>query len=173
MTLIRLTANDQQLAVVSQPILASGDKNSVEIQVALSSHWNGYSLSAVFFTDVNKAIYEVMLTNGRCTVPHEVLTKPTNLYIGIRGLKQDVVAVKTSGLAKCKITKGAPMGDSTSVEPTPDVYHQIIHMLSANSAKVEPTGDGAVITITDQNGTTTASVKNGVGITSISIEEVS
>lgn len=173
MTTIQLIANDQHLTVSGQPTVASGNQESVEIKVSLSSHWKGYTTSVVFFTANSGKVYEVILKSGRCIVPHEVLATPTQLHIGIRGVSLDGAPVKTSDLVKYKIVKGAPVGTDTGVDPSPDVYHQIIQMLNANSAKVERMGDRAVITITDQKGTTQAVVADGVGITSVSIKEVS
>ena len=128
-TIIRLYADDQRLAVGSSPKIASGDQNSVQIQVSFSGNWSDYVKSAVFFSSWDKAVYEVLLTDGKCLVPHEVLEKSGYLHIGVRGVNPDTQAVKTSTLVKYKIEKGAPVGDATSVEPTPDVYQQILKKL--------------------------------------------
>lgn len=130
MTYIRLAANDQKLTVAMGPKLASGDQNSVSLHTAFSGHWKGYEKSAVFFTSWDKTVYEVLLDDNECVVPHEVLKLSGDLYIGIRGVDPDTYAVKTSTLVKYRIEKGAPMGDATSVEPTPDVYRQILAKLN-------------------------------------------
>lgn len=130
MTIIRLYAEDQRLAAASTPRLASGDRNSVQIQVSCSGNWSEYVTSAVFFSSWDKAVYEVLLTDGKCTVPHEVLEKSGYAFVGIRGVDPNTLAVKTSTLVKYKIEKGAPVGDAASVEPTPDVYQQILAKLA-------------------------------------------
>ena len=126
MTTIQLLANEQELSVVSQPKIASGDMQSVELAVKFSGHWSDYEKSAVFFTSANNTVYEIRLTEGRCTVPHEVLDKECSLFIGVRGVNPDAVAVKTTTLVKYKIERGAPAGTGTAVDPTPDVYMQIL-----------------------------------------------
>jgi hypothetical protein len=130
MTVIRLATNDQKLTVALGPKLASGDKNSVYLHTIFSSHWNGFVKSAVFFTSWDKTVYEVLLDNNECVIPREVLELSGDLYIGVRGVDPDTYAVKTSTLVKYKIEKGAPVGDAASVEPTPDVYQQILAKLN-------------------------------------------
>ena len=131
MTIIRLLAADQKLNVALAPKIASGDKKSVCLRVAFDGNWSDYEKSAVFFTSWDKTVYEMLLSDGECTVPHEVLAKSGELFIGVRGVDPDTAAVKTSTLVKYRIEKGAPVGDATSVEPTPDVYQQILGKLNA------------------------------------------
>lgn len=135
MTTISLVATDQLLSVALQPKVASGDKNSVELHVDFDSEWDGYGKSAVFFTEDNKTVYEVVMTDGNCVIPHEVLAKAGTLYIGVRGVNTDN-AVKTSSLVKYKIVEGAPSGDGTTVEPTLDVYQQLLVAYSQANARV-------------------------------------
>ncbi len=126
MTTICLVATDQLLSVAIEPKVASGDQNSVELHVDFDSKWDRYGKSAVFFAADDETIYEIPLVDGECVIPHEVLANPGILYIGIRGVNADNSAVKTSSLVKYKIAEGAPAGDGTTVEPTADVYQQIL-----------------------------------------------
>ncbi len=137
MTTISLIATDQLLAVALKPKIASGDQNSVELHVDFDSMWDGYGKSAVFYTsDDPDTIYEIPLTNGSCGIPHEVLTKPGVLYIGVRGVNSDNNAVKTSSLVKYKIVEGAPAGDGTTVDPTSDVYQQLLTAYGKTDARM-------------------------------------
>lgn len=136
MTTISLVATDQFLSVAIRPKVASGDQNSVKLHVDFDSKWDSYGKSAVFYTEDNGTIYEMVLTDGNCVIPHEVLAKPGILYIGIRGVNADNNAIKTSSLVKYKIAEGAPVGDGTTVEPTPDVYQQILTAYEAERARV-------------------------------------
>jgi len=126
MTNINLIARDQLLDVAVQPKLASGDQNSVKLQVEFSDEWDGYATSAVFFTGADNTPYEVILTDGACIIPAEVLAKSGMLYIGVRGVDADDKAVKTSTLVKYKIEEGTPSGEGTTVEPYADVYQQLL-----------------------------------------------
>ena len=137
MTTISLVATDQLLSVAIRPKVASGDQNSVKLHVDFDSKWDNYAKSAVFYTEDNGTIYEMVLTDGNCVIPHEVLAKPGILYIGIRGVNADNNAIKTSSLVKYKIAEGAPVGDGTTVEPTADVYQQILTAYKVDRARVD------------------------------------
>lgn len=127
MTTIELVANDQLLQVTVNPTISSGEQNTVEVHVDFSDDWDGFSKSAVFYTSYNsRDIYEIVMTNDECIVPSEVMTKSGTLYIGIRGVNSEKNEVKTTSLVKLKISEGAPTGNSTGVEPTPDVYQQLL-----------------------------------------------
>lgn len=129
MTTIRLSANDQDLKIIDLVKLASGNKETVALQVRFSPEWDGYTTSAVFFSSTAPDdIYEMLLTEGRCTIPHEVLAVAGELVIGIRGAKPD--AVKVSDRIKYTVVDGAPTGTATAQGPTPDVYQQILEKLN-------------------------------------------
>ena len=130
MTKIELFANDQLLSIVSKPKISSGDRNTVMIHVDFDSIWDRFGKTAVFYTSNDVTVYEMILTDGECTVPHEVLEKAGTLFIGVRGVNSDDDAVKTTTLVKYKIDQGAPAGDGTTVDPTPDVYQQILTKLN-------------------------------------------
>lgn len=136
MTRISLVATDQLLSVALQPKVASGDQNSVELHVDFDSEWDGYGRSAVFYTSDNDTVFESPLTDGNCVIPHEVLANPGILYIGVRGVNSSNNAVKTSSLVKYKIAEGAPAGDGTTVEPTADVYQQILTAYGKTDAAI-------------------------------------
>lgn len=130
MTTINLFANDQHLTAVFKPKIASGDMNSVLLHVEFDPIWDRFTKSAVFFTSSDETVYEMILTDGECTVPHEVLAESGTLFIGVRGVSAENSAIKTSTLVKYKVDAGAPVGDGTTVDPTPDVYQQIMERLN-------------------------------------------
>lgn len=136
MTTISLVATDQLLSVALQPKVASGDQNSVELHVDFDSEWDGFAKSAVFFTSENGTVYEMVMTNGNCVIPHEVLAKSGILYIGVRGVNSSNKAVKTSSLVKYKIAEGAPAGNGTTVAPTADVYQQLLTAYNVEHARI-------------------------------------
>ena len=79
--------------------------------------WDGLAKSAVFYTDSDATVYEVVLSDGFCTVPAEVLVKPCYMYIGVRGVN-DSGKIKTSTIVKYKIVAGAPRGTQIPAEPS-------------------------------------------------------
>lgn len=137
MTQIRLMATDQLLTVVEKPKIASGDVNTVEIHVDFDETWNfAHAISAVFYTNKNDTVYEVIMIDGDCMIPHEALAEDGVLYIGVRGIIDDQLHIKTSTLVKYKIEKGAPKGTGTSVEPTADVYQQLLAAYGVEHARI-------------------------------------
>lgn len=136
MTTISLVANDQLLSVALNPKLASGDQNSVTLHVDFSTEWDGYARSGVFFTSNDETPYEKVMTNGECTIPAEVLAETGVLFIGVRGVNADNNAVKTSSLVKYKISEGAPAGEGTEVEPTANVYQQLLTAYGKTDAAI-------------------------------------
>lgn len=126
MTTIKLVANDQSLMTSTKPVVASGNVDTVEIEVDFSLHWDGLAKSAVFFTSESKTVYEVPLSFGSCDIPHEVLALPCYLFIGVRGVNSDDVLIKASNLVRYRIEKGAPVGTGTTVEPTSNAYQKLL-----------------------------------------------
>lgn len=139
MSVIRLYVNDQKLSAPVAPKIASGDKETVTLRVGFSNNWRDYNKSVVFYASWDTATtYEVLLDNGMCVVPHEVLCKSGYMYIGVRGVKTD--AIKTSSILKYRIEKGTPTGTDTPKEPTPDLYQQILKRLEEIKAYVPQKG---------------------------------
>lgn len=126
MTTIQLLTNDQHLIAVQKVKLASGDVNSVALNVAFDSMWDRYAArTAIFYTSKDDTKYEMLLTDGKCTVPHEVLADEAALYIGVRAATTDGTAIKTSSIVQLKIKQGANAADTT-IEPTMDLYQQYL-----------------------------------------------
>lgn len=140
MTTIKLMATDQLLTAVEQPKVASGDVNSVLLQVEFDEMWDGYGMNAVFFTDKNKkpvgAVMNTVDFVGECIIPHEVLADEGTLFIGIYGYDYtaDRDTVKTTTLVKYKIEAGAPKSEGVSVPPTASEYQQMIAILEETKA---------------------------------------
>jgi hypothetical protein len=110
--------------------VSSGNQNSVQIQVAFSKEWAVVPIkSATFYTLADKTVYEVLLEDNQCIIPHEVLENPGELMIGIRGVNPEGQVIKATTLVKYRVEKGAPAGNATTDGPTPDVYQQILTKL--------------------------------------------
>lgn len=135
-TCIRIKAVDQRLAVVLQPLLASGDVGTVRVEYELDSSWSGYAPSGTFYSHRHpENVYEQVLTDGACVIPWEVLQEEGLLYIGLRGVDGDG-RVKTAASCRYRVEKGSPRGNGTTPAPTPDIYAQILDLL--NRAGLKP-----------------------------------
>lgn len=127
-TTICMLARDQDLRITRIPTVANGNVNTVGIDVKTDQMWDGLLISAVFFNSEKGPVYEVLLKDGKCIVPHEVLDKKVPLFIGIRGVASDRKKVSTVVSYK-DIRWGAPESNATAEGPTPDVYQQILKRL--------------------------------------------
>lgn len=133
MTKISLITQGQQLICANKVVIASGDINSVELKVEFDSAWDEYpAKSATFYTSSNPTVHEMLMLNNSCIVPSEVLTESCVLFIGVRGVSADGEKLKTSTLAKYKISEGATAGDKT-LSPTMDLYQQYLAALKAEA----------------------------------------
>lgn len=133
MTKISLITQGQQLICANKVVIASGDINSVELKVEFDSAWDEYpAKSATFYTSSNPTVHEMLMLNNSCIVPFEVLTESCVLFIGVRGVSADGEKLKTSTLAKYKISEGATAGDKT-LSPTMDLYQQYLAALKAEA----------------------------------------
>lgn len=133
MTKISLITQGQQLICANKVVIASGDINSVELKVEFDSAWDEYPVkSATFYTSSNPTVQEMLMLNNSCIVPFEVLTESCVLFIGVRGVSADGEKLKTSTLAKYKISEGATAGDKT-LSPTMDLYQQYLAALKAEA----------------------------------------
>lgn len=129
MTNIKVFTNDQVLSATVLPKVACNNQNSVRLSVTFDGAWDGYATSAVFYTSKDPTTYEVILTDGNCLVPAEVLAEEAILYIGVKGVKIASGEVKTSALLRYKVLAGTPT--MVISDPTPSVYQQFLS-ISAN-----------------------------------------
>ena len=178
-TIIKLKTVDQRLTFVQQPILASGDVGTVRVEYALDSFWSGYAASGTFYTLAHpEDVYEAPLSGGSCKIPWEVLKEEGVLFIGLRGVDGSGQE-KTAAPVRYRIEKGSPKGGNTTIEPSPDVYQQILAVAAearelAQSAQIGSSGfsptievtpitGGHRVAITDKNGTKSFDILNGIG----------
>ena len=108
MTTLKFVTVDQHLVLQRQPTVASGDKNSVLIQIELCSMWDGFDVKVAFYKDGNRDfVLDIPLEDGACMVPPEMLDTPCMLNIGIWG-KDARGRYKTSTMVKYRVQEGTP-----------------------------------------------------------------
>ena len=109
MTTLKFMTVDQHLVLQRQPTVASGDKNSVLIQIQLCPMWDGFDVKVAFYKDGNRDfVLDIPLEDGACMVPPEMLDSPCVLNIGIWG-KDARGRYKTSTMVKYRIAEGTPI----------------------------------------------------------------
>ena len=123
MTTIYAKTSDQVLTAVVLPKLARNNINTLRLHVDFDTPWNGYTKSAVFYTDKNPTPYEKNFSSeGNCIVPPEVLTDKCKLCITVKGVNGG--ETKSSTELWVQILAGAPCVIVS--KPTSDVYSQLL-----------------------------------------------
>lgn len=129
MSQLTVNVNDQALTITNSVLIASGGSGDDTVQFTFTgTHWNGFTMSGVFYRRENVLQYHGLLDeNDVCTIPNQVLLDRGTIYIGLIGTNLDGV-VKTSEVLRFYIEEGAISSKYTSVQPTPDIYTQLLAM---------------------------------------------
>ena len=99
------------------------------LNVELDDVWSEYTVT-VFFSnkakpDAAEDVFPVLLHDGSCIVPHEVLdASDITAYMWLMGLKDDVRA--TTNIIAIPLTASGYLEGVAPEEPTPDVYTEIL-----------------------------------------------
>jgi hypothetical protein len=170
MSKIVISCQDQELEILEANQIASGGVNEVTAVFKFCQRWTGYVKTAVFYNK-KEEVYHKLLENDECTIPWEVLAKRGVLSIGVFGVKEGVT--RTSNLVKLKIKEGAITEDTALPEPSMDVYAQLLTRLYGVHIGSEAPTDKDIMAWIDPDGEPDVEPSgDGVGITSITIEEV-
>ena len=124
---MRLVVSGQSISVAENDMLVSGTVGEYTATFEFSSDWDGYAKTAVF-EPVGGTSREVVLVDDACVIPWEVLQSECSLKIGCYGTNGDRrrPTVYTPSIPNHRGAKQA----SASVEPTPDVYNQLLDLAS-------------------------------------------
>lgn len=128
MTKITVMLNDQDMTIVQKPLLASGDKKTVILHADFSTEWDGYTKTGVFYQDESNVCHAVLNSSGECEIPWEAMQTEGTMYFGIFGIKNNTR--KTSEVVKYRIQKGAWSVETSTSDPTPNIYTQIMSAIA-------------------------------------------
>lgn len=112
-----------QLLTVTDDTLVSNSVGIYECEFTFDESWDGFDKTSVWKLNSDDPI-EVVITNGKAVIPHEVLVNAGFLRIGVYGTKDEKV-MPTVWLETRKVCLGTPTG-SIGTEPTPSIYAQIL-----------------------------------------------
>ena len=131
MTNILITVDDQDLVCTGRPIVASQGVNEDSVVFTFSSHWDGFGKTAYFFKQKDKDTVYVSAVDagGAALVPWEVMDEDGVIYIGVYGVKDDVI--RTSDMLRYEIRAGLYTVGEQSQPPTPGIYEQILTLIGA------------------------------------------
>lgn len=139
-TLIKVRCTDQELFILNAPVITSGGKNEDAIEFDFCPLWDDFEKFATFYRD-RDTVYHVRIVDNRCIIPHEVLKDEGWVHFGVFGEKDG--AIRTSGILKYHIEFGVPLEGIEPLEPTPDLWEQIL----ATTVTAEAVEGGHKVTI--------------------------
>ena len=133
MTTIFAKTNDGELSAVMLPKIPEHGQNSVRLHVEFDREWDGYTRSAVFYTEHDLTPYEEILSSeGYCLIPPEVLTMTGKLYISVKGLKGGVIKPSTELVVK--VLSGTPT--LIMADPSPNMYQKLLTAYDVERARI-------------------------------------
>ena len=181
---IKIEVTGNIAKVIERPKRITSGTVGLTAEFSFDSQWDGLAKTAIFRACNEKRIIECI--ENEAVVPWEVLKEP-NLWltVGVYGAKSDgLVVIPTVWANVCVIKEGATPDGDPSIDPTLPVWKQLSAEIEdlreevenggggggsgkpgkdgySPTAIVAQTNNGAVISITDVNGTTTATVNHG------------
>lgn len=180
--MIHLIADERHACAHAHGELTVGSRG-IPVQVGLSDDFDGLAVTICFQAGTERA--EVVWYEGEeINVPPQCLTKEgERLLVGVYGAKADgTVVIPTIWATAGIVKRGTDLTGASPLDPEPDWTAQVQFIAAeaietANavkaaadagefdgyspSASVTKSGDTATITITDKDGTTTASIRDG------------
>ena len=184
MDCIKIEVKGNIIKVTHRPRKVTSGTVGLKAEFSFDSQWDGLSKTAIFRACTEKRVLTCI--DSEVTVPWEVLKKPgVWLSVGVYGTNTEgTIVIPTIWANAFLIVEGTTTDGDPSAEPTPGVWEQLSAEIEelkeavengggstggggtdkdgfSPIAKVEETEAGAVIEITDANGTTTATVKHG------------
>ena len=184
MDCLKIEVKGNIIKITHRPRKVTSGTVGLKAQFSFDSQWDGLSKTAIFRACTEKRVLTCI--DSEVTVPWEVLKEPgVWLSVGVYGTNAEgTIVIPTIWANAFLIMEGTTTDGDPSTEPTPGVWEQLSAEVEALKEAVENGGGstggggtgkdgfspiasvveteaGAVIEITDANGTTTAMVKHG------------
>lgn len=140
-TSITLKCYDQTLKPDNSPKIASGGMNENIVKFRFCNLWKDFVKTAVFYRTEKNVYHALLDENNSCVIPHEVTDDPGVFYIGVFGVLGDIT--RTSDVVSYEVVRGATTEGTKPSDPTPDIYEQILALLSTGGGSGgEPVANG-------------------------------
>ena len=162
---ITLSANEQVLTLTSPMPVVSDTVNYIEATFVLGDNWQGFdSVSAVWFNDYIKPVRTVLDPNGKCYVPHEVMTVNGNVKVNLVGsiTEDDELTdrLTTAPVDAVKVYAKAMVDGTETAKVTASQFEQFVAIVIDEVEKV--TGMTAQAETLPSGSQATASYDDGV-----------
>lgn len=144
---VTFTAENQQLKACGTKH-ASDTYADIEATFMLGERWTDMdSVSAVWWSDFNAGVATVLDSEGKCIVPHEVLTRKGCVRVNLVGSvveNDELVTRLTSYSAEAvQVNEKIKLTGSEASEITPSEYEQFVANVKADADRAETAKEGA------------------------------
>ena len=125
---LRFLITNQTIERVDDFDVVGDSKNYLYAQFDFATEeWDGLVKTALFRRGTNGTVYEVLLENDKCLVPHEVLSGEDR-FVYVSVFAGDLITVNKE---RFYVESSGYWDDAeSSVDPTPSVYQQIMDRLA-------------------------------------------
>lgn len=127
---INAVVQGAEVKLDTQPIIASGSVETIQILFSFDSAWEGFGRIALFWGP-DEQVYSAPVLNGKAIVPHEAIAEKGKLRFGVYGTK-GTDRITTAKLAY-PIAEGAWSSEAVpSVDPVraQNILDQILAAMS-------------------------------------------
>lgn len=129
---IKASIKDQTLTIEQSVINVAGSVNAYALEIAYDAEWDEMDTKIVTFTHgpIRLGIQDDGSEDG-VVIPHEVLTFPGVVTVGVVGYKDSEAKLTTTGLYKRNTFVVLPqaLGLADALTPTPDIYVKLVNKL--------------------------------------------
>lgn len=129
---IKASIKDQTLTIEQSVINVAGSINAYALEIAYDAEWDEMDTKIVTFTHgpIRLGIQDDGSEDG-VVIPHEVLTFPGVVTVGVVGYKDSTAKLTTTGLYKRNTFVVLPqaLGLADALTPTPDIYVKLVNKL--------------------------------------------
>lgn len=123
---MKYSVSNVSVTLTEDEMLVAGSVGAHYAEFTFDSSWDGYAKTAVFRN--GNVTVEMLVADGRCEIPWEVLAESGQLYVGIRGELGEKQR-PTLWASRKTVYEGAEHGDAPR-EATADVYQQLLETIS-------------------------------------------
>ena len=135
--MFQITVETRRATVEEKELLTSGSVG-IQAQFTFSADWDGLTRTAVFRREDDEDYYGIVLDETNISViPWEILTDPdVTVYAGAFGENESgEIVIPTVWVTLGAVREGAHSGNSSSADPTPTQWSQILGLAESADQK--------------------------------------
>ena len=135
MSQIEISCVGSTAVFTNTPDIFSGG-NVDEVKFIFDKEWDNFTnKTAVFYTNPKETVLQLLDEHNVAKIPQSVLFQKGKLSIGVIGTDED--DVKTSKILTYVIGKGAVTNDMETTPATPDIWLQLLSIVTKNKQVVD------------------------------------